>query len=216
MRPGEISSDDEPLVPGASRNVFPRVSIADSVADVTQVDQESSGAMPMTVLATPEDLVQVGREVPFDRPPSGPHVAGRLVRDLGVSCPRTDERHHEEAQVDQVDVDETPLDDESVVSRTKQTRSRVGCWEQCSSHTVFRRPCLTSAVDCGRYAVLASEQERGRCMQRLRLVGRTSQATTIPAVFEMADEIPTVRQTVSIRSSRSCCSGASSDRPSCR
>ena len=72
VRPGEISYDDEPLVPRASRNVFPRVSGADSVADSTQVDQESSGAMPMTVLATPEAVVEVGREVPFDRPPSGP------------------------------------------------------------------------------------------------------------------------------------------------
>ena len=61
VRPVKISSDDELLVPGASRNVFPRVSGADSVADVTQVHQEFGGTMPTTVLATPETLVKVGR-----------------------------------------------------------------------------------------------------------------------------------------------------------
>ena len=69
------------------------------------------------------------------------------MRDLGVSCPRTDERHHEEAQVDQVDVDETLLDDESVVSSPTQTRSPrwvLGAVQQ--PHSVSAVP--ASLVDC--------------------------------------------------------------------
>ena len=61
MHPWEQSSDDEPLVPGAVRNVAPRLMGFESVG-VTQIDQESSGTVP----PTPGALVEVGR-APLDQ-----------------------------------------------------------------------------------------------------------------------------------------------------
>ena len=45
VHPWELSSDDEPLVPGAGENVAPRLMGYESVG-VTQIDQESSGTVP--------------------------------------------------------------------------------------------------------------------------------------------------------------------------
>ena len=64
MHPWEISSDDEPLVLGALRNVAPRLMECEPA---TQIDQDSSGTVPPTVPATPGALVEVGREPPFDQ-----------------------------------------------------------------------------------------------------------------------------------------------------
>ena len=64
----EISSDDEPLVLGAVRNVAPMLMGFESVG-VTQIDQESCGTVPPTVPATPGTLVEVGREPPIDQVP---------------------------------------------------------------------------------------------------------------------------------------------------
>ena len=50
-------------------------------------------------------------------------------------------------------------------------------------------PVSANAVDCGRFAALASHAVQSRCVKRLRLVGRASQASTVPAeVFDLADD----------------------------
>ena len=60
-----LSSDIEPLVLGALRNVSPRLMECEPVG-ATQIDQDSSGTAP-TVPATPGALVEVGREPPLDQ-----------------------------------------------------------------------------------------------------------------------------------------------------
>ena len=60
-----LSSDDEPLVLGALRNVARRLMECEPVG-ATQIDQDSSGTVPPTVPATGA-LVEVGREPPLDQ-----------------------------------------------------------------------------------------------------------------------------------------------------
>ena len=62
-----MSSDDEPLVLGALRNVALRLTECEPVG-ATKI--HSSGTVPLTVPATPGALIEANREPPLDR--SGP------------------------------------------------------------------------------------------------------------------------------------------------
>ena len=90
VHPWELSSDDEPLVPGAVRNVAPRLMGFESVG-VTQIDQESSGTVPPTVPATPGADVNGCGSCSFiasivATQASWPSVSKNSLKGNGLSC----------------------------------------------------------------------------------------------------------------------------------